>query len=177
MEQGTRLLVLGGCRSGKSAFAERFVEERYEERLYIATMRPGTDQELIRRVAEHRARRTGWGLVEEPLELGAVLERNARPGRAVLLDCVTLWLANLLEAGFDDDQIKRRIEEVALLLPGLPGLVVLVANEVGLGGIHHAELSRRFADLAGFANQRLAERCGVVVMVVAGLPLVLKGGL
>lgn len=168
-----RELILGGARSGKSRLAERRAEASGLAVTYVATSRP-LDDELQQRVAHHRARRPAhWGLVEEPHALADVLRRHAAPERCLLVDCLTLWLTNLLML---DDDARLADERDALLacLPALPGQVLLVSNETGLGVVPLGELTRRYVDEAGWLHQALAERCERVTLVVAGLPMTLK---
>ncbi len=168
-------LVLGGARSGKSAYAEGCVE-RYAERhggarVYLATAE-ARDAEMAARIAAHRARRgERWTTIEEPVDLASALMRAARPGGAVVVDCLTLWLANLIERERDVDEESRNLADA---LVGLEGPVVLVANEVGMGIVPDNAQTRAFRDHAGRLNQRVAERAERVVFVAAGLPLVLK---
>ncbi|MCI0919081.1 bifunctional adenosylcobinamide kinase/adenosylcobinamide-phosphate guanylyltransferase [Pseudomonas stutzeri] len=167
-------LILGGARSGKSRLAERLAGESGLPVTYIATSQP-LDGEMSARIAQHRARRpAGWALVEEPLALAAVLREHASPERCLLVDCLTLWLTNLLML---DDTARLAAERDALLdcVAALPGRVLLVSNETGLGVVPLGELSRRYVDEAGWLHQALAERCGRVVFTVAGLPMTLKG--
>jgi adenosylcobinamide kinase/adenosylcobinamide-phosphate guanylyltransferase len=167
-------LILGGARSGKSALAERLALDSGHGVVYIATAQP-RDGEMADRIAHHRARRPAdWACVEEPLALADALRRHARADRCVLVDCLTLWLSNLL--GEADAPCFER-ERSALLdtLPQLPGEVLLVSNEVGMGVVPMGELSRRFVDEAGRLHQALAAACDRVIFVAAGLPLTLKG--
>jgi len=167
-------LILGGARSGKSRLAERLAAESGLAVTYIATSQP-LDGEMGERIAHHRARRPGsWALVEEPLTLGSVLREHAREERCLLVDCLTLWLTNLLML---DDRARLVDERQALLecLAELPGRVLLVSNETGLGVVPLGELTRRYVDEAGLLHQALAERCQRVVFTVAGLPMTLKG--
>lgn len=169
-----RSLILGGARSGKSALAERMAEASEAEVVYVATAQ-ARDAEMAARIAHHRARRPShWLSVEEPLALADVLRAQARPERCVLVDCLTLWLSNLLG---HDDAARFARERAALLdaLPALPGTVLLVSNEVGSGVVPMGELSRRFVDEAGRLHQALAAVCERVLFVAAGLPLALKG--
>jgi len=171
-----RSLILGGARSGKSALAERIARESAREVVYVATAQ-ARDAEMAERIAHHRARRPlHWLCVEEPLALAEVLRRQAREDRCVLVDCLTLWLSNMLGGG--DPQCFER-ERAALLetLPALPGEIVLVSNEVGLGIVPLGELTRRYVDEAGRLHQALAAQCERVIFVAAGLPLALKGTL
>ncbi|KPW27987.1 Cobinamide kinase/cobinamide phosphate guanylyltransferase [Pseudomonas amygdali pv. mellea] len=167
-------LILGGARSGKSRLAEKLAADSALKVIYIATSQP-LDGEMNQRVASHRARRPEhWGLVEEPLELARVLRENAASDRCLLVDCLTLWLTNLLML---DDPERLLQEREALLdsLAGLPGEIIFVSNETGLGVVPLGELTRRYVDEAGLLHQALAERCQRVVLTVAGLPLTLKG--
>jgi adenosylcobinamide kinase / adenosylcobinamide-phosphate guanylyltransferase len=170
-------LILGGARSGKSALAERLASDRARHVVYIATAQ-ALDGEMGARIAHHRARRPSeWSLVEEPLALGSTLRAQARHDRLLLVECLTLWLSNLL--GQPDTGARFDVERAALFdaLVNLPGDVVFVSNEVGLGITPMGELTRRFVDEAGRLHQTLAQRCDRVVFVAAGLPLTLKGTL
>ncbi|WP_430445942.1 MAG: bifunctional adenosylcobinamide kinase/adenosylcobinamide-phosphate guanylyltransferase [Pseudomonas piscis] len=167
-------LILGGARSGKSRLAEKLANDSALEVTYIATSQP-LDGEMNQRIAHHRERRPAhWGLVEEPLELARVLRRAASPGRCLLVDCLTLWLTNLLML---EDQQRLSAEREALLqcVAELPGDIIFVSNETGMGVVPLGELTRRYVDEAGWLHQALAERCQRVVLTVAGLPLTLKG--
>lgn len=167
-------LILGGARSGKSRLAERQAADSGLAVVYIATSQP-LDGEMSARVAHHRARRPDhWGLVEEPVELARVLREHASAGTCLLVDCLTLWLTNLLML---EDEARLAAERDALLacIAELPGRVLLVSNETGLGVVHLGELTRRYVDEAGWLHQALAERCTRVTFTVAGLPMLLKG--
>lgn len=167
-------LILGGARSGKSAWAERLAAASGLDVTYIATGQ-AFDAEMAERIARHRAQRPQhWHSVEEPLALAATLRVHAGAGRCLVVDCLTLWLSNLL--GQSDPGVFER-ERGALLaaLPRLPGRILLVSNEVGQGVVPLGELSRRFVDEAGRLHQALAAQCTRVSFVVAGLPMVLKG--
>jgi len=167
-------LILGGARSGKSRLAEKLAAETQLPVTYIATSQP-LDGEMNQRVAQHRARRPAeWALVEEPLALARVLQENAATDRCLLVDCLTLWLTNLLML---DDPERLIAEREALLdcISALPGEVIFVSNETGMGVVPLGELTRRYVDEAGWLHQALAERCQRVVLTVAGLPLTLKG--
>jgi adenosylcobinamide kinase/adenosylcobinamide-phosphate guanylyltransferase len=166
-------LILGGARSGKSRYAERLVEAAASGGTYCATAEAG-DAEMACRIAAHRARRGPfWHTVEAPLALASVIASEAASDHPLLIDCLTLWLTNLLLAGKPVD------EETAALCTALRlayGPVVLVANEVGMGLVPETPLGRRFRDAAGRLNQELAALADRVVFVVAGLPLMLKDG-
>jgi adenosylcobinamide kinase/adenosylcobinamide-phosphate guanylyltransferase len=167
-------LVLGGARSGKSAFAERLVRDSGLARAYVATATAG-DDEMAARIAHHRdARGTGWRTIEEPLTIAQAIEREAAADRAVLVDCLTLWLSNLLETGRD---IAAETAKLTAALCGAPhgrGLVVLVSNEIGMGLVPDTPLGRAFRDAQGRLNQTVAQAADNVAFVAAGLPLWLK---
>jgi adenosylcobinamide kinase / adenosylcobinamide-phosphate guanylyltransferase len=166
-------LVLGGARSGKSRYAERLVEEAAACGTYCATAEPG-DAEMAARIAAHRARRgIFWRTIEEPLALATVVTGAVMPERPLLIDCLTLWLSNLMLAG---RSVEDEAETLCAALRQADGPVVLVANEVGLGLVPDAALGRRFRDAAGRLNQQVAAVADCVVFVAAGLPLMLKGG-
>jgi adenosylcobinamide kinase/adenosylcobinamide-phosphate guanylyltransferase len=168
------ILVLGGARSGKSRLAEQIVEGSGLARFYLATAEAG-DEEMLQRIAEHRARRgTGWRTVKTPRDLEKTLAETARPGHAVLVDCLTLWLSNIF---LDEGDVAERITALAVTLRQLPGLIVVVSNEVGLGIVPDNALGRSFRDAQGQLNQSVAEMCETVIFVAAGLPLALKGDL
>ncbi len=170
----SRALILGGVRSGKSRLAERLASEGAGPVTYIATATAG-DGEMAARIAAHRARRPAhWGLVEEPLHLAAALAIHAAPGRCLLVDCLTLWLTNLLLAK-DATLCDREGTALLQVLPTLPGRIILVSNETSLGVMPLGELSRRFGDAAGQLHQDLTPLCDRVILAIAGLPLTLKG--
>jgi adenosylcobinamide kinase/adenosylcobinamide-phosphate guanylyltransferase len=182
----TRTLILGGARSGKSAHAESLATASGKEVIYIATAR-AADAEMQVRIDHHQQRRPAtWVTVEEPLALGDALLDWCSPGRVVLVDCLTLWLSNLLfseEASFPDVGViplpQLFHEQRARFLHALEqvsGDLVLVSNEVGMGVVPYGAVSRCFADEAGRLNQDAARRCDRAVLVAAGLPLALKGG-
>jgi adenosylcobinamide kinase/adenosylcobinamide-phosphate guanylyltransferase len=163
-------LVLGGARSGKSRYAERLIEAAPPPWQYVATAEP-LDDEMRARIAEHRTRRPPqWRTIEAPRALAEALTA-APPGAAVLVDCLTLWLSNLMLAGIAMAPEADRLEQ-ALARRGGP--TVLVANEVGSGIVPENALARRFRDEAGRLNQRLAARADRVVLLVAGIPLQVK---
>lgn len=166
-------LVLGGARSGKSRFAEQLAEGSGLACVYLATAQAG-DAEMAERIRRHRSERgPAWRTLEEPLQLARMLREHSGADRCVLVDCLTLWLTNLLLAGAD---VFAR-ERTALLdaLPGLPGRVIFVSNEVGQGVVPADALSRRFVDESGRLHQALAHTCERVWWVAAGLPQCLKG--
>lgn len=181
----TRTLVLGGARSGKSGYADRLAIESGKEVVYIATASAG-DAEMATRIAHHRAGRPSeWTTVEEPLALGNQLLRWSSPDRLILVDCLTLWLSNLLFSGGEQYPDVGEITLPALFheqqdmlasaLTKCASDVVLVSNEVGMGIMPFGAISRCFVDEQGRLNQAMAALCDRAVFVAAGLPLVLKG--
>jgi adenosylcobinamide kinase/adenosylcobinamide-phosphate guanylyltransferase len=163
-------LVLGGARSGKSRYAESLVAASPPPWIYVATAQ-AQDTEMAGRIADHRARRgAGWHTIEAPHDLAAAID--AAPAGAILVDCLTLWLTNRMLAKSDIDADTGSLE-AALARRGGPA--VLVSNEVGSGVVPDNALARRFRDLQGRLNQRLAAGADRVILVVAGLPLIVKG--
>ena len=193
----TRTLVLGGARSGKSAYAERLAVRLAvrlaarpaigsgKEVVYIATARAG-DGEMATRILHHRQQRpSAWSTVEEPLALGDAVRHWCAPGRVVMIDCLTLWLSNLM---LSDGVVHPDVGDIALpalfhaqradfldALENAGGDLVIVSNEVGMGIVPWGALSRSFTDEAGRLNQAVAALCEHAVFVLAGLPLALKG--
>ncbi len=167
---GSLTFVLGGARSGKSAYAERLVSAHAAPWTYIATAQ-AYDGEMRQRIAEHRARRVeGWETVEAPSDLVGAL-RQVPDGRAVLVDCLTLWLTNRMLA---DSDVATECARLAGMLAQPRGPWVVVSNEVGLGIVPDNALARRFRDAAGRLNSQVAAAADSVLMMVAGLPLKVK---
>jgi adenosylcobinamide kinase / adenosylcobinamide-phosphate guanylyltransferase len=168
---GGLTLVLGGARSGKSRYAEGLITALPAPWIYVATAQAG-DAEMAERIATHRAQRgTGWQAIEAPHDLARALD-TAPAGAPVLVDCLTIWLSNRMLADADVTADIRHLEDA---LGRRVGPVVLVSNEVGSGIVPDNALARRFRDLQGRLNQRMAARADRVALVVAGLPLMLKG--
>lgn len=166
-------LVLGGARSGKSRHAEQLVDRHPGRRVYLATAEV-LDDEMAARVALHRARRDAdWKTVEEPLALAEAVKAETAEGAAVLVDCLTLWLGNLMGEARD---VEAEIAGLLAALGQFGGPVVFVSNEVGLGIVPETPLGREFRDRAGRLNQEIAALADRVVFIAAGLPLVLKEG-
>ncbi|PAD77642.1 bifunctional adenosylcobinamide kinase/adenosylcobinamide-phosphate guanylyltransferase [Paenibacillus campinasensis] len=184
--KNAKVLVTGGARSGKSSFAERLSMHRAPASVYIATAQ-AYDEEMRDRIRHHRERRQGalypWETVEEPLLLPELLgslshRRDGAP--ALLVDCLTLWLTNvLLEIereghDFEEERLSLRINSLVAAVEHYPGHVILVTNEVGSGIVPEYPLGRIFRDWAGLMNQRLARQCDEVFLVTAGIPLEIK---
>ncbi|MFG1402856.1 bifunctional adenosylcobinamide kinase/adenosylcobinamide-phosphate guanylyltransferase [Xanthobacter sediminis] len=166
------VLVLGGARSGKSGYGEGLVTAGPGPWAYLATAE-ALDSEMVERIALHRAQRgAGWQTHDTPLALAPTLDALP-PEQPALVDCLTLWLTNHLLADHDLEAESAALEAA---LARRPGLTVCVANEVGLGIVPDNALARRFRDAAGRLNQRLARKAGQVVFMVAGLPMMVKGG-
>jgi adenosylcobinamide kinase/adenosylcobinamide-phosphate guanylyltransferase len=163
-------LIIGGARSGKSRYAEGLIATLPPPWTYVATAQ-ALDAEMAERIGVHRARRgPNWRTVEAPRDLAGALKASV--ATPVLIDCLTLWLSNLMLANADIEAETTRLEQT---LAAFEAPVILVANEVGSGIVPEHALGRRFRDLQGVLNQRIAARADHVVLVVAGLPLVLKG--
>jgi adenosylcobinamide kinase / adenosylcobinamide-phosphate guanylyltransferase len=167
------ILVTGGARSGKSKYAEQRSGELGSRRLYVATAE-AKDEEIAQRIAEHKKRRgDNWVTIEEPMTLSSALLAERGRTDCALVDCLTIWLSNLLlhrDANFAED----RVEELVETLPHLDFHLVLVTNEVGLGIVPDNPLARQFRDLAGWANQQIATVANEVILMVAGVPMVVK---
>ena len=165
-------LILGGARSGKSRRAQTLAEAASIQRIYIATAEP-LDMEMRDRIARHQADRgAGWRTVEAPLDLIGALEQQSGQGEILLVDCLTLWLSNLMHQNLNVETETARLCDS---LRRLAHDVILVSNEVGLGLVPETPLGRQFRDAQGRLNQRVAEVCDVVEFVAAGLPIRLKG--
>ncbi|HWM32010.1 MAG TPA: bifunctional adenosylcobinamide kinase/adenosylcobinamide-phosphate guanylyltransferase [Methyloceanibacter sp.] len=167
---GRLTLVLGGARSGKSRYAESLVEKLPKPWVYVATAE-ARDAEMTERIATHRARRAAdWQTIEAPHDLAVAIGKAPR-GAALLVDCLTLWLSNRMLAEAD---MESEIDALEKALTAYEGSMVLVANEVGSGIVPDNVLGRRFRDLQGLLNQRIAARADRVILMVAGLPLTMK---
>ncbi len=171
-------LVLGGARSGKSRYAEQRAQEQDNAVIYIATAE-ARDDEMRARIARHRADRPGhWQTVEEPVQLADVITRQGKAGHCLLVDCLTLWLSNILFSPQGELQLDVFQQQKKALLQALnetPSDIILVSNEVGQGIVPIDKHTRLFVDEAGWLHQDIAKISGRVVWVCAGLPQVLKG--
>ena len=168
-----RELILGGVRSGKSRMAEQRALASGLQVVYVATAQV-RDAEMQQRVAEHQARRPDhWLSVEAGHNLAEVLQLEASAQRCLLVDCMTLWLTQLL-CDTDEQQLRRECAALVEALPRLPGQVILVSNETNMGIVPLGELSRRYCDEAGRLHQQVAAICERVTLMVAGLPLIVK---
>ena len=177
------ILVTGGTRSGKSSFALQIAEKMVPPHCFIATCRV-SDQEMAERVKKHQDERTEkiWKTVEEGLDLRSALRSN-RNYSSYLLDCVTLWVSNIMEQNYqsdtfcDESDLKREIDQLFNYLGTIESTVIFVTNEVGMGIVPENQLARRYRDLVGFCNRLIASRAEEVILVSCGLPLYLKTSL
>ena len=169
--------VIGGCRSGKSRRALELAETiSLDRRLFLATCVP-TDAEMQRRVRQHREERgTSWESLEVPRNLARAVTGEGHRAGVLLIDCLTLWVSNLMAAENNDDAIERYTTELVASLEGCPCPVILVSNETGTGIVPENAIARRFRDLVGMVNQRIAAAAGRVVWMVAGIPVEIKKG-
>ena len=168
-------LILGGARSGKSHYAETRAKESALNVLYVATAQ-ALDDEMQQRIKHHQQQRPDhWSLIEEPLDLVSVLKNNADDKTCILVDCLTLWLSNLLCSEEHKKNLHKNIDELVDTLPELTGKIIFVSNEVSMGIIPMGELNRQFVDEAGRLHQRLAAVCENVTLMVAGIPSHIKG--
>ncbi len=169
------LMVLGGAKSGKSRYALDLCNMTGEKRIFVATAQ-ALDDEMYQRIERHKAERgSRWKTVEESLNITEVIQEYDNEDSVILLDCVTLWISNLLmKCKQEDRYVSHEVERLAVCLEGVSGTVVVVSNDVGMGIVPDNPLSRRYRDLLGLANQRIARASDVVVMLVAGLPVILK---
>lgn len=169
------ILVTGGARSGKSRYAEQRALEMGDRRLYVATAE-AKDEEMIQRIAEHQKRRgEQWHTIEEPLELTRALVDQVGKTDCAVVDCLTLWISNLL-IRCDAKYVAEKVEELIEKLPHLDFHLVFVTNEVGSGIVPDNPLARNFRDVAGWTNQRIAHAANEVILLVAGIPIIGKKG-
>jgi adenosylcobinamide kinase/adenosylcobinamide-phosphate guanylyltransferase len=167
------ILITGGARSGKSKYAEQRAGELGSQRLYIATAE-AKDEEMAQRIAEHKMRRGNeWRTIEEPFELSPVLLAQRGRTDCTLVDCLTLWLSNLL-LHHDAGSAARSVDELVKTLPRLDFHLLLVTNEVGWGIVPDNSVARQFRDIAGWANQQIAAVADEVILTVAGVPMIVK---
>ena len=167
-----KTLILGGARSGKSCYAEKMAEQATRQVIYIATATAG-DGEMQQRIEQHQAQRpSDWQLIEEPLKLSEALRRIDNKNNIVLVDCLTLWLSNILAE--NDRCVEPLVNDLVDTVAEMSAEVLLVSNEVGQGIVPLGELSRKFVDESGRMHQKLAQVCEHVVFITAGLPQILK---
>ena len=169
----TNHLILGGARSGKSSYAETLAKAKNKDVFYIATAKV-LDKEIKERVLRHQQDRpASWTTIEEPIALADALQQNVAPERVILVDCLTMWMTNLLGES-DTTRLNQEVEKLLKTLPTLDGDIIFVSNEVGMGIIPLGELTRQYVDETGRLHQQLAQLVDNVVLMVAGLPLTIK---
>jgi adenosylcobinamide kinase / adenosylcobinamide-phosphate guanylyltransferase len=169
------ILITGGCRSGKSRFASDFANQHFSKKLYLATCE-ALDEEMAQRIEHHKKMRgPEWQTVEEPIKIVEGIRQYEDGVEVILLDCITLWLSNLLTKGNTDLKIMDEINRFVEMIKQTPASLVIVSNEVGMGIVPVDPLGRRFRDLSGMANQRIAQVAETVIFMVSGIPIFLKG--
>lgn len=170
-----KTLILGGVRSGKSKLAEQLAKQSALPVTYIATA-TAIDKEMQLRIEQHQVYRpSAWTLIEEPVYLATAIQNHATKENCLIIDCLTLWLTNLLLLN-DNDLLNKEKKSLLQQLPFYPGRIIFVGNETNMGIIPMDKLSRRYCDEAGKLHQKLAQICDQVILTVAGLPYYLKGG-
>lgn len=169
------LLVTGGCRSGKSRFAVGFADHRFRRKIFVATCQ-AQDQEMRQRIKAHQeARSPDWKTIEAPTALPEAVASHGSHADVILVDCLTLWVSNLLAEDRSQQEILARADSLVQGINEVPCSVILVSNEVGTGIVPENELARRFRDVAGLVNQTVAACVGSVVWMVTGIPVRIKG--
>jgi adenosylcobinamide kinase / adenosylcobinamide-phosphate guanylyltransferase len=169
------ILVIGGCRSGKSRHALELTEKiSGSKRIFIATCMP-LDDEMKERIDHHKMERDkNWTTIEAPVQLPEAISENSREGDVILIDCLTLWINNLLMENENPDFIDKRIHKLVLAIKETKCPIILVSNEVGAGIVPENKLARQFRDIAGFTNQKVAECADSVIWMIAGIPVSIK---
>ena len=177
MTETKRILVLGGCRSGKSSFARQAADNiARDNKIYLATCVPA-DREMKKRVKRHQDDRgPGWKTIEEPVLIHETIDRVCAQATVILVDCLTLWTSNLLFNGKDETGIMAAAERLVDALNRSTCPVILVSNEVGYGIVPENSLARQFRDIAGLVNQRVARAVDKVIVSMAGIPVQIKPG-
>ena len=169
------ILITGGCRSGKSQFALDYANRHFHKKLYLATCE-ALDEEMVKRIEHHKKRRgPDWQTVEEPIKIAEAIRQHENDMEVILLDCVTLWLSNLLMRQESDHEIMNEVSRLMDTVKQGQTSFIFVSNEVGMGIVPVEPLGRRFRDLSGMANQKIAEAAQTVIFMVSGIPIFLKG--
>jgi len=171
----TSTLVIGGCRSGKSNHALTLAAAFHiQPKTFVATC-TAQDEEMRQRIQRHQKERGGqWRTLEVPLKIAAAITAHGGTAGIMLVDCLTLWISNMMMEGVDDRTILQQCQEVCELLKAPPCPIILVSNEVGTGIVPENEMARRYRDLAGWVNQQMAAACQNVIWMVAGIPVPIK---
>lgn len=171
---GTMILITGGCRSGKSSYALKRAEALDRERVFIATCRPD-DAEMTQRIARHQAERSAaWRTIEDYGSLIGTLETETRRGATLVIDCLTLYVSNLLLANEPSDAVISNVRELTAIIARGEATAIIVSNEVGWGIVPDNALARAFRDIAGTANRVIAESADEVYCMIAGIPIKIK---
>jgi adenosylcobinamide kinase/adenosylcobinamide-phosphate guanylyltransferase len=169
------IFITGGCRSGKSRYALHYANQYFSKKLYLATCEV-LDEEMAQRIENHKkVRGPEWQTIEEPVEIVNKIREYGGHGEVILIDCLTLWLYNLLMRWDNDLRIIDEMENLIDIIKQTPTSIILVSNEVGMGIVPADPLSRRYRDLLGTINQRIAEVLDTVIFMVSGIPIFLKG--
>lgn len=176
IEDSRVLFILGGARSGKSRLSQKLGESVPGKRLFIATAQP-LDDEMKKRIENHRiSRGENWKTIEEPIEISKVIWVNAKEYSLMLIDCLTIWVSNLLERSRgDEEKILEEVKKLEEAIKESDVRFIIVSNEVGMGIVPDNKLARQFRELLGIVNQRMAELSDRVILMVSGVPVVLKG--
>jgi adenosylcobinamide kinase / adenosylcobinamide-phosphate guanylyltransferase len=170
----TLIFVTGGCRSGKSQFALDYANHHFHKKLYLATAE-AFDEEMDKRIEDHKKKRgLDWQTVEEPIKVADAIRQHANHTEVILLDCITLWLSNLLMRQKSDHEVMNEVSTLIDTVKQGQSSFIIVSNEVGMGIVPVESLGRRFRDLAGMANQKIADVAQTVVFMVSGMPVFLK---
>jgi adenosylcobinamide kinase/adenosylcobinamide-phosphate guanylyltransferase len=168
-----RILVLGGARSGKSAFAEQCALQSAKQVVYVATA-TAEDDEMQKRISHHAQRRpANWHVIEEPIHLAETIRQYSKADTCLLIDCLTLWLSNLLN--LNKESRRQEVKDLVDVINETSNDIILVSNEVGMGIVPLGELTREFCDETGRLHQQLGQSCDLVILMVAGLPMFVKG--
>lgn len=169
------ILITGGCRSGKSQFALDYANRHFHKKLYLATCE-ALDEEMVKRIEHHKKRRgLDWQTVEQPIKIAEAIKQHENAIEVILLDCITLWLSNLLMRQESDHEIMNEVSRLMDTVKQGQTSFIFVSNEVGMGIVPVDPLGRRFRDLSGMANQKIAEVAHTVIFIVSGIPIFLKG--
>ena len=169
------ILITGGCRSGKSRYALDYANRHFSTKIYLATCE-ALDEEMAQRIEHHKKMRgPEWQTVEEPIEIVDKIRQYQDKVEVILLDCITLWLSNLLIKWNDDLRVMEEVNQLIDTIKQSQTFFIMVSNEVGMGIVPAEPLSRRFRDLSGMANQKIAEMADTVIFTVSGIPIFLKG--
>jgi adenosylcobinamide kinase/adenosylcobinamide-phosphate guanylyltransferase len=169
------IFVTGGCRSGKSQFALDYANRHFHKKLYLATCE-ALDEEMVKRIADHKKKRgLDWHTVEEPIKVAEAIRQHGKDVEVILLDCMTLWLSNLLMRQKGDHEIMNELSRLIDTVKQGQTSFIFVSNEVGMGLVPVDPLGRRFRDLSGMVNQKIAEAAQTVVFMVSGIPIFIRG--